>query len=169
MELTMKYDDKEQKIEVELAEMEAWLNISVEEGEPLEAREAAVQEEVNVQYNRPDYNNWHKLNRHRGMPPKTWRREDQDEDMSDGTGYLKGIAYARRQKEKESYNAACEDVRSALGKKTEWADAVIAVYLDGYTIREYAAKIGANENNITQKLKRAREKLKKFFADRQIF
>jgi len=46
-----------------------------------------------------------------------------------------------------------------LAKKPEWADAFIKVRLDGMSIRDYAAKIGASENNITQKLGRAAKKL----------
>lgn len=41
--------------------------------------------------------------------------------------------------EKESYEAACSWVRKVLIKKTEWADAFIAVRMDGEPIREYAA------------------------------
>ena len=61
--------------------------------------------------------------------------------------------------EKESYEAACSWVRKALIKKPEWADAFIAVRMDGEPIREYAARVGADENNISQKLKRAEKKL----------
>jgi hypothetical protein len=35
-------------------------------------------------------------------------------------------------------------------------------------IRDYARSIGADENNITQKLKRAEKKLKEFFENHQI-
>lgn len=59
-------------------------------------------------------------------------------------------------------------MREVLVKKPEWADAFIAVRLNGEPIREYAARIGADENNITQKLKRAEKKLRENFRDRQI-
>lgn len=64
--------------------------------------------------------------------------------------------------------AVCQIIRRVLEKKPEWADAVIAVFINGESIRGYAARIGANENNITQKLKRARKKLQNYFANRQI-
>ena len=70
--------------------------------------------------------------------------------------------------ERESYEAICEWVRKVLAKKPEWADAFIAVRLDGESIPEYAARIDADENNITQKLKRAEKKLRENFKDRQI-
>lgn len=53
-------------------------------------------------------------------------------------------------------------------KKPEWADAFIAVRMDGESIREYAARIGADENNITQKLKRAEKKLRENYKNSQI-
>ncbi len=55
----------------------------------------------------------------------------------------------------KAIRAICDWVRKVLVKKPEWADAFIAVRMDGESIREYAARIGADENNITQKLKRA--------------
>ena len=59
-------------------------------------------------------------------------------------------------------------IRGVLAKKPEWADAFIAVRINGMSIREYASSIGADENNITQKLKRATKKLQKEYKNRQI-
>lgn len=174
MELKVRYENNYRKIEVELSDMEGWLvsinalDISLVAKQSVEDREEAVQTAVEGIINKTDYNNWHTFNRHRGILPKPGRKEDQDKDGFDGTQYLEGIAYARSQKARENYNATCAAVRKALGKKEEWADAVIAVYLDGYTIRDYAAQKEENENNITQKLKRARKKLAKIFGNRQI-
>ena len=44
----------------------------------------------------------------------------------------------------------------------------IAVWMDGEPIREYAARNDADENNITQKLKRAEKKLREKYLNRQI-
>lgn len=63
--------------------------------------------------------------------------------------------------EKESYEATCRWIRKVLFKKPEWADALIAVRMDGKPIRAYAARVGADENNISQKLKRAEKNLLK--------
>ena len=64
--------------------------------------------------------------------------------------------------------AVCRWVRKILVKKPEWADAFIAVSLNGESFRDYAARIGADENNITQKLKRAKKKLIENYKNRQI-
>ena len=53
------------------------------------------------------------------------------------------------------YEDVCVWVRKVLAKKPAWADAFIAVRLNGESIREYAARTGAEENNVSQKLRRA--------------
>lgn len=66
------------------------------------------------------------------------------------------------------YERVCSWVHKVLVKKPEWADAFIAVRLDGESIRDYAARIGADENNITQKLRRAAKNLRENYPKRQI-
>ena len=66
------------------------------------------------------------------------------------------------------YEDICQWIHKALGKKKDWADMFIAVRIDGIPIREYARSIDADENNISQKLKRAEKKLKEFLENRQI-
>lgn len=168
MKLKLRYENTFQEIEIELCEMEGWLNISVNSDEPIDDREKRVQEAVDVMLNRPDYNNWHTMARHRGIPPKPSRKDDQDADDTDGLDCLEDTNYTRQMEERESYDVVCSDVKSALAKKPKWADAVIAVYVNGESIRDYASRIGVNENNVTQFLKRAKKRLKEIFADRQI-
>ena len=168
MKLKIRYENTFQEIEVELREMEGWLDISVESDEPIDDREKRVQETVDILLNRPEYNNWHAMDRHRGVPSKPYRKDDQDVDDTDGLSYIEDTRYSRWLEEREEYDATCSDVKNALAKKPQWAAAVIAVDINGEKVRDYARRIGANENNITQKLKRARKKLQKIFEDRQI-
>ncbi|WP_279002272.1 hypothetical protein [Acidaminococcus fermentans] len=168
MKLKIRYENTFQEIEVELREMEGWLDISVESDEPIDDREKCVQETVDILLNRPDYNDWHKMDRHRGIPPKPYRKDDQDADNTDGMEYIEDVGYARRIEEKEEYEAVCSEINFALIKKPAWAAAVIAVYINEEPIRKYAARIGANENSITQMLKRAKKRLKEYFRNRKI-
>ena len=165
MKLQVRYDAEFQEIDVDLEEMEQWLNFNVEEGRSLEEREEAVQEEVNVQFNRPDYNNWHKLNRHWGMP-KSYAKNlfEDDKGDTDGIRYLEDKEDARRTLEREERICVEEYIRKVFVKKPEWVDAAISIWIEGESIREYAARTGQDENNITQKLKRAKTKLKKYFS-----
>ena len=168
MKLKIRYENTFQEIEVELREMEGWLDISVESDEPIGDREKRVQETIDILLNRPEYNNWHAMDRHRGVPSKPYRKDDQDADDTDGLSYIEDTRYSRWLEEKEEYDATCSDVKKALTKKPQWAAVVIAVDIDGEKVRDYAKRIGANENNITQKLKRARKKLQEVFGNRQI-
>jgi len=69
---------------------------------------------------------------------------------------------------KASEEKVRQEIHTVLVNKPEWEDAVISVYLNEESIRGYSIRIGANENNITQKLKRARKKLQEVFGNRQI-
>ena len=44
----------------------------------------------------------------------------------------------------------------------------MAVRIKGYSINDYASLVGQSPNNITQKLKRATKKIKKYLENRQI-
>ncbi len=164
MELSIRYENIFETVTVNIAEMEGWLNISVDTDATMKEREANVQHAFDVRFNRPDYNPYHRETRHRAKTPKT----DEEEVSFNALENVEDTAYSRRMAEKDEYSSAVQDIREALAKKPDWADAAIAVWINQESIREYAARTGQNENNVTQKLKRAKEKLKKFFENRQI-
>jgi DNA-directed RNA polymerase specialized sigma24 family protein len=159
------------------------------EGEPVVRRSA--QEIIDGEFNRPLYNDWHREHRRRTEFPDYQSRDEQDGALANPIEYapdtytcrIAGSGCRRNGKtvpdmslvsrdelnraKNEDNEAVCQTVRTVLEKKPEWADAVIAVFINGESIREYSARVGANENNITQKLKRAKKKLQNFFANRQ--
>ncbi|WP_105325880.1 RNA polymerase sigma factor [Acidaminococcus provencensis] len=160
------------------------------EGEPVTRRSA--QEIMNEDFNKPLYNDWHREHRRRSEFPDYQGRDEEEnnlmnpiEDASDTCGCavagsgckrngkaMPDMSLVSRDEVERDREASDEEtqqtIRIALAKKPEWAEAVIAVYIDGESIRAYAARTGANENNITQKLKRAKKKLQEFFGNRQI-
>lgn len=127
-------------------------------------------------FQQPDYNSWHKVRQASWCSCKAQPGKDDAEDEVDtNEPLMEEVADDRifrkdelDRKERESYSAICDWVRKVLVKKPEWADAFIAVRMDGESIREYAARIGADENNITQKLKRAEKKLRENYKNSQI-
>jgi DNA-directed RNA polymerase specialized sigma24 family protein len=160
------------------------------EGEFVTRRSA--QEIMDAEFNRPLYNEWHREHRRRSEFPDYQDRDEKNVAMANpiesvpdtysctiaGGGCCRNRMpipdmgsisrdEAKRNRKAE-YDDVCQMIRTVLAKKPEWADAAIAIYINGESVREYARRIGANENNITQKLKRAKEKFKKFFQDRQI-
>ena len=66
MKIKIRYENEYQTLEVDNMELEKWLNISILE-ESQEDYEKRIQEEIEKRFNRPDYNNWHKHDRHAGV------------------------------------------------------------------------------------------------------
>lgn len=68
MKLKIRYDETVQTLDLdEKATEQLWVSLSLE-GEDLSdsEKEQKIQEAFDVQYNRPEYNNMHKFDRHRG-------------------------------------------------------------------------------------------------------
>lgn len=119
-------------------------------------------------FNSKEYNGWRRYHRHLGNPKRPYRKDDQAEDETDVMDtFADNSQEIERIQESES-EEVYQWIRTALGKKQDWADMFIAVHIDKMSIREYATSIGASENNITQKLKRAKQKLRKEIENRQI-
>lgn len=160
------------------------------EGEFVTRRSA--QEIMDAEFNRPLYNEWHREHRRRSEFPDYQDRDEKNGAMANPIEYapdtysctiagsgckrnemvIPDMGTISKDEVERNYKADDEEARqivqTMLAKKPEWVDAVIAVYLNGESIRGYAARIGVNENIVTQKLKRARKKLQKIFVDRQI-
>ena len=68
MKLKVRYDESVQTIDLDTkAAQEMWLSLGFEDEETeQEEKERRIQEAFDEQFNRPEYNNWHKFDRHRG-------------------------------------------------------------------------------------------------------
>ena len=156
------------------------VNIDLDEI-PEEERQQKLQEACDVQYNRPDYNNWHKYWRHQGNS-KAYPSEDEDEidtseplmsEIADDRIYRKDEL---RREETEADEAICQWIRRVLYRKPDIAEAFIATKYGNTTIRDYAAKlIGLDatpkgierfENSLSKKLTRAAKTLAKAYPNR---
>lgn len=126
-----------------------------------------VQEMLDLM-NSKEYNNWRRFHRHLGKPDTPYRKDDEVEDETDVMDTIADDSQEVERNRLYEYESICSWIRTALGKKQDWADMFIAVRIDGMLIREYASSIGVSENNITQKLKRAEKKLQGIFKNRQI-
>lgn len=180
MKISIKYENTNENkppvsMTIEVPDEDCTLMIEVdyqnrleEETDKESVKRRNIQEIMDEHFNKPLYNNWHKFDRHRGNLTKQFRKDDETEDESDGMETVPDYSDESNRTSRYEYEAVCQRVRQALGKKQDWADMFIAVRIDGMPIREYAASIGADENNITQKLKRAEKKLQGIFKNRQI-
>lgn len=175
MKLKIRYENEMQILELDSAATEQlWVSLSLEGGGlSQEEREQRIQDAFDEQYNRPDYNCWHKFWRHHG---ESKAKPDDEEDEVDTCEPLMDEVSDDRifrkdeldREERESYEAACQLVREACGKKADWAEMFIAVRIEGVSINDYAHQIGADSSNISHKLDRAAKKIEKFMQDRQI-
>lgn len=175
MKLKIRYENEYQTITLDAETTEElWVSLSLEsEGLSQEEREKLIQEEWEKQFNRPDYNCWHKFWRHHGESKA--KPGDEEDEVDTSEPLMDEVTDDRifrkdelGREERESYEAICQLVREACGKKADWAEMFIAIRIDGLSINDYADQIGADSSNISHKLDRAAKKIEKFMQNRQI-
>lgn len=126
--------------------------------------------------NSKEYNGWRRETRRIDPNPKMKKSNgkrgyvqgEPDDESFNIMDYLCTTSDDETRNRDYECEAICDWIRKTLAKKPEWAEAFIAVRINGIPIREYANSKGADENNITQKLKRATKKLKEEYQNRQI-
>lgn len=179
MKVVIRYETERVTINLsdeEAKELGGCVNIDLE-SIPENERQSKLQEACDEQFNRPDYNNWHKFWRHQGESKA--QTDDEGEELESTEPLMSEVADDRifRKDEikcnrKESREAVCQWIRKVLRKK-DVADAFIATKIDGVPIRKYVtdrAKEGEDieklENNLSKKLTRAAQKLAVTYPDR---
>ncbi len=169
MKLKIRYENMYQFVEVDADEM--WVNLSLDYGDEAltrEEKEALIQKDFDERFNKPEYNCWHKFDRHWGNLSKPYRRDDEDLDDSDGMDTVADYSDEEARDRLYDYDAVCQWIRETLGAKREWADMFIAIRIDGRTIRDYAKSVSCSENGISQKLRRIEKKLKEAYSKHKI-
>ncbi|EJA5902382.1 TPA: sigma-70 family RNA polymerase sigma factor [Clostridioides difficile] len=170
MKIKIRYENEYQTLEVENVELEQWLNISISEEESQEDYEKRIQDVIEERFNRPDYNSWHKHDRHTGNA-KVRNKEGVIEVNTeeaimakaiDQSIFTRGIDGLEERMDHEwQYEHCCSYLREIL--KPDAAKMVISIVLDGMTVAEYAEHIGDTPNNVSHRYRRAINKLKKIF------
>ena len=178
MKLEVRYDNTVQTIDLDAAATEAlWVSLSLDgEGLSQSEREKMIQDEWNEQYNKPDYNNWHKFWRHHGDSKAQPGKDDAEDEMDTSEPLMKEVMDDRvfrqdeiKRDERESYEDICQWVRKVLIKKPHLAEAFISVRLDEMSVNDYAASIGVSDASVVSKwLARAEKKLQEKYQNRQI-
>lgn len=178
MKLKIRYENEVQTLDLNAEDTEQlWVSLSLEgEGLSQAEREKLIQDTWEERFNKPDYNSWHKHNRHTGTSKAQPGKDEDEEDLDSSEPLMDEVMDDRifrrdelEREEKESYEDICQWVRTACGKKQNWADAFIAVRLDGMSVNDYAASIGVKDaSTISWYLIRAEKKLKEKYPERQI-
>lgn len=170
MKLKIRYENEFQTIELDAKateEMWARLSIEVDEDLPQEEKEQAIQNAWDEQCNKPEYNSWHRFDRHRGFSKA--RPNDETDEIDTSEPLMDEVRdssiFYKEEIDRENqweYEALCQKLREVL--KPAAAEMVIAIALDGYSVGEYAASISEDANNISHRYRRAIKKLQKFFS-----
>lgn len=178
MKLEVRYDNTVQTIDLDAAATEAlWVSLSLDgEGLSQSEREMMIQDEWNEQYNKPDYNNWHKFWRHHGDSKAQPGKDEAEDEVDTSEPMMKEVMDDRvfrqdeiKREESEGYEDICQWVRKVLIKKPHWAEAFISVRLDEMSVNDYAASIGVADASVVSKwLARAEKKLRENYQNRQI-
>jgi len=148
-----------------------WVSLSLGSSAGLsdEEKRKQLQSAFDEQFNRPDYNNWHQLDRHRGKSKATSEDGVDEWDTSeplmseviDDRVFRKDEIMREQKWEDEEVRAR---IRAAL--KPDYAEMIIAIHLDGMSCIEYAASIGQKPNTVNHRLQRAEKKLREIFEKR---
>ena len=177
MELKIRYENGFQTIVLDTEETEGlWVSLDLEEDEELtqKEKEQRIQKAFDDQYNKPEYNCWHKFDRHRGYSKAKPGKDEEEIDTSEPlmSEVMDDRIFRRdeiEREERQEYDAICKWVKKTLIKKPNWASAFIAVRIDGVSVNDYAASIGVSDASIVSKwLSRAAKKLKENWDKRQI-
>lgn len=145
---------------------------------PEDERQSKLQEACDEQFNRPDYNNWHKYWRHQGNSKATPGDDEDDIDTSEPlpSEVADDRIFRRDEIKREESEAICAWIRKVLIKKPDVAEAFIATRYGEISIRAYAAKLAGPdasdkdierlENSLSKKLTRAAKVLAEAYSKR---
>ena len=138
---------------------------SAEEDEAVARRSA--QEIMDERFNKPEYNNWHKFDRHRGMPKKQFRKDDEEEDKTDHMDYIPDNSDEEDREKQEEYERVCDIIRKAI--KPKQSKMLIAIVLDGVSVSEYAKSEGVTTSAISHRMETAIKNFKKVYPKSSTF
>ena len=165
MEIKVRYDNQTQILELdEAATEELWVCLSLGSSTGLteEEKRKNLQDAVDEYLNKPEYNNWHKFDRHRGESKAV---SDEGEDEVDTSEPLMSeVADDRIFRKDEIAREAAWDEEELKAKiravlKPDYAEMIIAIHIDGMSCQDYAKSIGQKPNTVNHRLQRAEKKL----------
>ena len=172
MKIRAIYENRFQYLELDTAAADQlWVSLSLGSSAGLsdEEKRKQLQSAFDEQFNRPDYNNWHQLDRHRGKSKATSEDGVDEWDTSeplmseviDDRVFRKDEIMCEQRWEDEEVRAK---IRATL--KPDHAEMIIAIHLDGMSCIEYATSIGQKPNTVNHRLQRAEKKLREIFEKR---
>lgn len=124
MKLKIRYDEAYQVLDLdEQATEQLWVSLDLDGGEALsqEEREKRIQEAFDAKYNRPEYNSWRKLNRHRGESKAKPGKDETEDDVDTSEPLMSEVADDRIFRQDELSRRSGNSMKpSANGSAVFW-------------------------------------------------
>ena len=173
MKLKVRYENEFQIINLdEKATKDLWVSLSLDCDKDMtqEEMEKIIQDAWDEEFNKPEYNIYHRETRHLGNAK--FRNHDGVVEVNTEEAIM------RQAKDQLVYTANMDELEDRLENEYQsksygdWlqsvlnpkqVDMVVAIVLEGKTVAEYAALIGDNPNNVSHRFRRVLKKLKKVF------
>lgn len=192
MKLKIRYENEFQTVELdEKVTHDLWVSLSIDSdnGMTQEEHEKFIQEVWNEQYNKPEYNIWHRETRHIDPTPKRKRMDgrrgyicgEADDDSFNIMDYLAvtfpkyGVDDEESDETAKKYKSVLELIQAKV--KPDFVDIFIAIAskrttpkqiaskmvdAEGLSDDEYEKIVTREANKISKKYNRALEKIRKF-------
>lgn len=170
MKLKIRYDDTIQTLDLDAeATQQMWVSLSLQDEELTDSeKEKRIQEAFDEQYNKPEYNNWHKETRHIGLSKAKPGKDEDEDDVDSSEPLMSEVADDRifmkdelEREAREDYEDWCDRIRAAM--KPDYAEMIIGIVLDEIPLSEYAALIGEDANKVSYRYRRAVKKFREIF------
>lgn len=184
MKIRIMYDNKPTYLEVPDEDCTVMIDMDYEErlssSEDMETvARRSPQEIMDERFNRPEYNNWRKFDRHSATttPPKKLNGkrgyikatdDNESANIKENTIDLYPDNSDEEAREKKAeYEYVCKIIHKTLKEKQ--AELLIAIFLDGVSVTEYAKREGVSKSAISHRLNTAKKNLKKVFPESSTF
>ena len=172
MKVTIKYDQGVKKeeiviLEVPEKELEKMMEIDYQnrlaEAHHDESVEMRAPAQIIEEWNRQEYNAWRRHHRYLCKLPIVINKDNECFAEINQLDLLADDSEEKERHKQVEYATTCQKIRRVL--KPEQAEMIIAICIDGMSVKEYAAKIGDKPNNVTQRFKRVKSILKEILSE----
>ncbi|MCD5113364.1 MULTISPECIES: hypothetical protein [Enterococcus] len=167
MRFQIRYDDKFQEVELSVEEACGWVNVVPTSDLSEKEIQQLIQERIDEQFNRPEYNEWHRENRHIGFVKQPSKKEDDVPFLGD----VMDTFADRSDEEMRERQYQDEAIRGWFDEmlKPKVAAMAAALVLDGYTVEGYAEEIGDKANNVSHRWVRLKKKILNKYLEKRPF
>lgn len=116
MKINIRYDNTITALEVPVEDFTLMIDVDYQSRLDAATDKSAInrrtpQEIMDEQFNKPDYNNWHKFDRHRGQPKTAYRKDDEAEDETDVMDKLADWSDTEKLDRQFEYEDLCGKIR----------------------------------------------------------